>query len=94
MAWPKKHTRRIHINDCEYLWHVSGNEVYNENPITVGTESGKFVLFINPYAHDWEITPSNVRAAIEWALSKVGPQRPEEVDVWDFHQEKRLLLDS
>lgn len=70
MAWPKKHTRRIHIGDREYLWHISGNEIETENSITVGTENGKYFLFVDPYAYDFEITPANVRAALEWALDR------------------------
>ena len=70
MAWPKKHTRRLHVDDREYLWHISGNEIESANPITVGIETGKYFLFIDPYAHEFEITPSNVCAALEWALGE------------------------
>ena len=70
MAWPKKHTRRIHVGGCEFLWHISGNEVESTSPITVGTEGGKSFLFIDPYSHEFEITPSNIRSALEWAVGQ------------------------
>ena len=70
MTWPKRHTRRIHIGDVEYLWHLSGNNIDTPAHVTVGTESGAYFLFVDPYAHDFEITPSNVKAATEWALAK------------------------
>jgi hypothetical protein len=68
MAWPKKHTRQLHIADTEYLWHLSRNIIYRETPITVGTRSGKYFLHIDPYDHDFEITPGSIRSAVEWAL--------------------------
>lgn len=58
----------MRVGDREFLWHISGNEVESETSITVGTESGRFFLFIDPYAHDFEIKPSSVRSALEWAL--------------------------
>jgi hypothetical protein len=68
MAWPKRNTRRLHIADCEYLWHLSGNNICKENRITVGTETGKHFLFIDPYPHDFEITPSSISRAVKWAI--------------------------
>ncbi len=70
MTWPKRHTRRIHIGGVEYLWHLSGNAIDTPANITVGTEDGAYFLFIDPYAHDFEITPSSVRAATDWALAE------------------------
>ncbi len=70
MTWPKKHTRRLRFNDREWLWHVSGGEIWAETPITVGTEAGRYVFHIDPYAHDFEITPAMIRRAIKWALSE------------------------
>ena len=68
VTWPKKHTRQLHIGDIEYLWHLSRNSIYRETPITVGTRSGKYFLHIDPYDHDFSITPSSIRGALEWAL--------------------------
>ncbi|GJM25526.1 MAG: hypothetical protein DHS20C16_19410 [Phycisphaerae bacterium] len=70
MAWPKKHTRRIRINNREWLWHISGGGTWAETPITVGIEEGRYVFHIDPYAHDLDITPSMIRHAIEWALAE------------------------
>lgn len=80
MSWPKRHTRRLHIDHREFLWHINGNSIELEVRITVGTQQGKYFLFIDPYAHDLEITPSSIRSAIEWALKEgwspeKGPDR-------------------
>lgn len=80
MSWPKRHTRRLCIGTQEYLWHLDGNTIESEARITVGTQKGKYVLFIDPYAHDFEIKPSTIRKAVEWALnagwsSETGPTR-------------------
>lgn len=80
MTWPKKHTRTVHIEGSEYLWHLSHNTIYRENRITAGTKSGKYFLFIDPYDHDFEITPSNIVRAIQWAIQNgwsptEGPSR-------------------
>lgn len=68
MTWPKRHTRRLHIDKKEFLWHISGNTIESDVRITVGTQKGRYFLFIDPYAHDLEITPSSIRGAVEWAL--------------------------
>jgi hypothetical protein len=68
MAWPKKHTRRFHIENRDFLWHLNGNSIESDARITVGTLRGKYVLFIDPYAYDLEITPASILKAAEWAL--------------------------
>ena len=70
MTWPRRHSRQIHIGGTEYLWHLSGNNIYTPANVSVGTENGRYFLFIDPYAHDFEITPACVRAAVEWALAE------------------------
>ncbi len=80
MSWPKKHTRCVHVNDREFLWHLSGNNIESDTRITVGTQNGKSFLFIDPYDHDFEIKPSNIQRAIGWALEQgwlpdKGPSR-------------------
>lgn len=68
MTWPKKQTRRLHIDQREFLWRLNGNRIERDVRITVGTRQGIFFLFIDPYAHDFEITPANIRRAVQWAL--------------------------
>lgn len=68
MTWPNNQTRRLHIDQREFLWHLNGNRIERDVRITVGTRQGRFFLFIDPYAHDFEITPANIRRAVQWAL--------------------------
>ena len=70
MTWPKRYTRRLHIDHREFLWHIDGNSIESEVRITVGTRKDKYFLFIDPYAHDFEITPSGIGDAVKWALKE------------------------
>ena len=70
MTWPKKHTRKIVVDGETYQWHRSRNSLYVGNDrITVGTVTGKFYLFIDPFPHDFEMRPSTIADAIRWAVT-------------------------
>ena len=81
MAWPRKNTRTIQIDGESFLWHISGNQLDSkETVITVGKDGFKFLLFIDPYPWDFEITPSSISKAVRWALDqgwtpKTGPNK-------------------
>ncbi len=68
MAWPKKGTRKIVVDQEEFLWHYDAccptcsNDVF-----TAGKAGEPYVLFIDPYPWAVEIGPGYVAKAIRWA---------------------------
>ena len=71
MTWPKKNTRTITADGQQFLWHLSGNRLDGkETVITVGKNGQKYLLFIDPYPWDFDITPSNISKAVSWALGQ------------------------
>jgi hypothetical protein len=71
MAWPKKGTRELVINDQKYLWHYDAHcPLCSSKVFTVGQEGKSFVLFIDPYPWGFELRPASVVSAIKWALKK------------------------
>lgn len=71
MAWPKKHTRRIKVDDDVFLWHISGNYLEGEErSITIGKGNERFFLLLDPYVWDTLIEPSTIREVIEWATKE------------------------
>ncbi|MCP4678720.1 MAG: hypothetical protein GY854_25065 [Deltaproteobacteria bacterium] len=81
MAWPKKHTRRIKVDDEVFLWHLSGNDLEGkEKSITIGKEDERFFLLLDPYAWDTLVEPAIIHEVIDWAIeqgwtAEKGPTR-------------------
>lgn len=71
MAWPKKGTRKLVIDEKTYLWHYSGHcPLCSSDVFTIGQHGNRFVLYIDPYPWGFELTPSSVVTAIKWAVDK------------------------
>jgi hypothetical protein len=64
-----KAKRKIEIADHTYLWTLEGNEIYTENRWIIVTLQGTSYsnLYINPYAHAFEIKPSSIKQAVLFA---------------------------
>lgn len=81
MAWPKKGTRKIVVDGQDFLWHYSGHcSLCSDSVITVGREDNRFFLFIDPYPHDFIVSPASIAESIRWALKEgwtcqFGPTR-------------------
>jgi hypothetical protein len=81
MAWPKKGTRKLVIDNKNYLWHYNAHcPLCGSDFFTVGRAGKRFVLFIDPNPWGFELRPASVVAAIRWALNKgwspeSGPNR-------------------
>ncbi len=70
MAWPKKGTRKITVDEVVYLWHYSGHCPWcSDDVFTVGIAGKPYVLFIDPFAWNFELKPSSIAAAIRWATN-------------------------
>ena len=67
MAWPKKNTNRIAIDDVAYLWRVKPHTL--ELALTVQRESvaGRYLIVIFPEGH--QVTPKLVRKFVVDALA-------------------------
>ncbi len=71
MAWPKKGTRELVINDQKYLWHYDAHcPLCSSKIFTIGQAGKRFVLFIDPYPWGFELRPASVVSAIKWALER------------------------
>jgi hypothetical protein len=69
MAWPKKGTRKIVIDGITYLWHYSGHcPLCSDAVFTVGIAGKPYVLYIDPFPWNFELTPSSIASAINWAI--------------------------
>ncbi|MDY7030732.1 MAG: hypothetical protein SVY10_02350 [Thermodesulfobacteriota bacterium] len=81
MTWPKKGTRKLVIDNKDYLWHYDAHcPLCSSDVFTIGRPGKKFVLFIDPNPWGFELRPASVVAAITWALKKgwspdSGPNR-------------------
>ena len=70
MAFPKKYTRKITVNDQTYLWHLNENSIdFEEYHITIRHEkiAGQ-ILYLDLYSWHLSIRPRTIREAILWAL--------------------------
>jgi len=70
MTFPKKHTRKITVNNQTYLWHLNQNRIDGSpTHVTIGIDgkSGQ-ILFLDPYPWSFEIRPRTIQQAITWAL--------------------------
>ena len=67
-----KATRTITVSDHDYLWVLSGNTIYGkEQHIRVYRQGCQnSILYIDPYAWEFEIRPRQIREAILFALQQ------------------------
>jgi len=67
MAWPKKNTNRITVDDTVYLWRVKPYTLELALTVQPESESGCYLYVIFP--EDQRVTPSIVRQFIVDALA-------------------------
>jgi hypothetical protein len=71
MAWPKKGTRTIVVDDEPYLWHYNAHCPWcSDDVYTAGRAGDPYVLFIDPFPWVAEMGPKYVAQAIHWAVSQ------------------------
>lgn len=71
MTWPKKGTRELTIKSEKYLWHYNGHcPLCSSDIFTIGKSGKPFVLYIDPLPWGFELRPSSVVNAINWAVDK------------------------
>ena len=81
MAWPRKGTRKLVVDEEEYLWHYDAHcPLCSTDVFTIGQEGGRFVLYIDPFPWGFEFRPASVVKGIRWALrngwtAESGPSR-------------------
>jgi len=86
MAWPKKKTHKLVVDDMSFLWHYSGHCPACSNAvITVGKSGDRYFLYVDPMPWDFEFRPAYIAEAIRWALSQgwssdSGPTRAMALD--------------
>jgi hypothetical protein len=69
MAWPKKGTRKITVDGVNLLWHYSGHcPLCSDDVLTVGIPGKPYVLYIDPFPWNFDLTPSSVANAVRWAM--------------------------
>lgn len=67
MAWPKKNTRAVTVDEESYQWHLDRDDVLSRW-IVIGHQAGNGqLLFLDPY--DLSTRASVVCGAIQFALS-------------------------
>lgn len=69
MAWPKKHTKRLHYQGIEFLWQCPDPQ-YNYQA-TIGVDGSKYFLTVDlDFTGVWPLVrPSDVKRALAWALA-------------------------
>ncbi len=68
MAWPKRGTRTITVDNVRYLWHYAACCPWCHGDVfTVGMAGKPYVLYIDPFPWEIEIRPASVAKAIQWA---------------------------
>ncbi|MBX2848361.1 MAG: hypothetical protein KTR16_08575 [Acidiferrobacterales bacterium] len=71
MAWPKRGTRKIVVDDVEYLWHYDAHCIWcSDDVFTVGQAGRPSVLYIDSFVFGEEIRPKNIAESIKWAVSQ------------------------
>ncbi len=67
-----KASRTITVSDHDYLWVLTGNSTYGkEQHIRVYRQGCQnSILYIDPYAWDFEVRPRQIREAILFALQQ------------------------
>ena len=73
-----KNIRSITVKDKEYYWSLKGDEIYTEGRrIIIGLRGTSYSrIYVDPYAHDFQIGPRSVANAIAFARG-IG-WRPED----------------
>jgi hypothetical protein len=98
MAWPKKGTRELVIDNQNYLWHYDAHcPLCSTKVFTIGRPGQRFVLFIDPYPWGFELKPASVVSATRWALEKgwTPESGPTRAMAWsDKKQEFEWLADG
>ena len=65
----RRYKRKIIVEKKEYIWTLQGNDAYLATDwiivTLVGTSYSR--LYINPFIHDFEITPKSIALAIKTA---------------------------
>lgn len=80
MAWPKRGTRKLHIDGENFLWHYDACCIWcSDDVFTIGQSEARYVLYLDPLSY-LEHKPSSIVTAIRWALSngwspENGPNR-------------------
>ncbi|MGI0119708.1 hypothetical protein [Zooshikella sp. RANM57] len=70
MAWPKRGTRKIVVDEIEYLWHYDACCIFcSDDVFTVGQTGRSGYLFIDSFAFGEKIRPKNIADSIKWAVS-------------------------
>ena len=66
-----KQKRTIEVDNHSFRWVLEGNEIYTENKWIIVTlkDTSYSRHYINPYAHEFEIKPSYIQKAIQYAQS-------------------------
>lgn len=81
MAWPKRKTRKIVIDEEEWLWHFSGHcNQCSEAVVRVGKANGRYFLALDTSTSDFSFAPSHIASSIRWAVAQgwtaeKGPNR-------------------
>jgi|GEM_PF-1960057 len=81
MAWPKKGTRKLVIDQAEWLYHYDACcELCSDDCVTVGQLGQPHYLFLDPFSYYFNHTPRHVVDSIRWALAArwspaLGPDR-------------------
>ncbi len=70
MAFPKKYTRKLVVNNEQYLWHLNGNWEVSNSWIVISKKDceSNQLLFLDPYHHDILPTKSTVTSAIIFGI--------------------------
>lgn len=81
MAWPKRGTRKLLIDQIEWLYHYDAHCIFcSEDCITVGQNGRPHYLYLDTFSHHFDHTPGHVVASIRWAIAsgwsaENGPDR-------------------
>ena len=94
MAFPKKHTREIIVNDQTYLWHLRKNDLYwGWHHITIRHKqvAGQ-ILFIDPYSWHFEVRPRSIREGILFALENNWNPQEKGKPLYISYQETNFFV--
>ena len=86
MAWPKRGTRKIVVDQEEFLWHYDACCPWcSDDVFTAGKSGDPYVLFIDLFPWAAEMKPRYVANAIRWAKqqgwsSSIGPTKALSID--------------
>ena len=81
MAWPKKGTRKLVVDQAEWLYHYDAHcELCSDDCVTVGQLGQPHYLFLDTFSYYFNHTPRHVVDSIRWAVAagwspEFGPDR-------------------